>query len=67
MARNAYYKPQGVLFDVMLGVNVSSEFKRQLERAADAAYRTKSDFIRLVLDKGLKAFQDEQRRSREPS
>ena len=65
MVRNVYYKPRGALFNVMIGANVTSDFNKQLERGADAPQRTKSDFIRLLLEKGLKAFHDERLPKRE--
>ena len=65
MPRNTYYKPKGALFDVMLGVNITKDFSKQLERAAAAAQRTQSDFLRIILEKGLKAFQDERLPKRE--
>jgi hypothetical protein len=48
----------------MLGVNITHELNSSIERAADVAHRTKSDFIRLVLEKGLKSVQDERLRKR---
>ncbi len=65
MTRDVYYKPKGALFNVMVGVNVTRDFKRLLEHGAAEAQRTQSDFIRLLLEKGLKAFQDEHLRKRE--
>jgi hypothetical protein len=64
LARKVYYRPDGTLFDVMLGVNITHELNSSIERAADVAHRTKSDFIRLVLEKGLKSVQDERLRKR---
>jgi len=59
LARKVYYRPEGTLFDVMLGVNVSQELNQSIEHGAAVAQRTKSDFLRLILKKGLKAVQDE--------
>lgn len=67
MARNTYYKAAGILFNVMLGVNVTHEFNQAIERGANAAHRTKSDFLRIILEKGLKAVQDEKSQSFRPS
>ena len=44
----------------MLGVNVTDELNASIEHGARAVERTKSDFIRIILEKGLKAVHDEQ-------
>lgn len=67
MARNAFYRRNDELFDVMLGVHVTNDLKLQLEQGAADAQRTQSDFVRIVLEKGLKAVQDERLRKREPA
>ena len=62
MARNSYYKPSGVLFDVMLGVHITDDLDSRLRSGATSAQLTKSDFVRLVLEEGLKAVHDERLR-----
>lgn len=65
VTRNAYYKPAGKLFNVMLGVNVTCELNESIEHGARVIQRTKSDFIRIILEKGLKAVHKEQQQPRD--
>ena len=57
MTRRVYYRREGGRFDVMLGVNISHELNSRIEAAANDAQRSKSDFIRTILEAGLKAHQ----------
>ena len=67
MTRKVYYRPDGAFLDVMIGVNITKDLNEKIEQQAETAHRTKSDFLRLLLEEGLKTLSNKRLRVRSTS
>ncbi len=65
MARNVYYRPAGIFYNIMLSVTVTGQMNGLIESGAESAFCTKSDYIRTLLERGLQSLDEKQLRTRD--